>query len=62
MKDEDNHTEYHQLTEDKKASILAEYAKHKETKTSGICILAKAKVNNVTHTLKAVENCHRPNF
>ncbi|KAG1823253.1 hypothetical protein DFJ58DRAFT_849781 [Suillus subalutaceus] len=45
-----------ELTEDEKVSILAEYAKHKETKTSGVHISAKAKVNNVTHTLKAVEN------
>ncbi|KAG1884169.1 hypothetical protein F4604DRAFT_1575016 [Suillus subluteus] len=56
VKDKDNRTKYHQLTEDEKVSILAEYAEHKETKTSGVRILAKAKVNDVPHTLKAVEN------
>ncbi|KAG1790938.1 uncharacterized protein HD556DRAFT_1241544 [Suillus plorans] len=56
VKDEENRTKYHKLMEDEKASLLAEYAEHKQTKTSGIRISAKAKVNDVTHTLKAIEN------
>ncbi|KAG2752759.1 hypothetical protein P692DRAFT_201706736 [Suillus brevipes Sb2] len=56
VKDEENRAEYRQLTEVEKTSLLAEYAEHKETKSSGICISVKAKVNDVTQTLKAVEN------
>lgn len=56
VKDKENRAEYRQLTEDEKTSLLAEYAEHKETKSSGIRISVKAKVNDVTQTLKAVEN------
>ncbi|KAG2062927.1 hypothetical protein BDR04DRAFT_1164452 [Suillus decipiens] len=51
-----NHAEYCSLTNDKKAQLLQEYCKHKKTKTTGICISTKSKVNNVTWMLKAVEN------
>ncbi|KAG2151061.1 uncharacterized protein EDB93DRAFT_1083771 [Suillus bovinus] len=53
---DENHDEYHNLTDDEKAQLLQEYREHKETKTTGICISTKSKVNDVTQTLKAVEN------
>ncbi|KAG1762011.1 hypothetical protein EDD22DRAFT_778889 [Suillus occidentalis] len=53
---DENHTEYHNLGEDKKIQLLQEYSKHKETKTTGICTSTKSKVNDITQTLKAVEN------
>lgn len=48
--------EYQELTDDEKAEILLEYSEHKETQATGIRISTKSKVNDVTQTLKAVEN------
>ncbi|KAG1795025.1 uncharacterized protein HD556DRAFT_1473186 [Suillus plorans] len=53
---DENRAEYRNLTDDKKAQLLQEYHEHKETKTTGIRISTKSKVNDVTQTLKAVEN------
>lgn len=53
---DENHAEYRNLTDDEKAQLLQEYHEHKETKTTGIRISTKSKVNDVTQTLKAVEN------
>ncbi|KAG2116143.1 hypothetical protein DEU56DRAFT_761603 [Suillus clintonianus] len=53
---DENRAEYRDLTKDKKEQLLQEYSEHKETKTTGICISTKLKVNDVTQTLKAVEN------
>ncbi|KAG1893993.1 uncharacterized protein F5891DRAFT_1131068 [Suillus fuscotomentosus] len=53
---DENHAEYRNLTDDEKAQLLQEYCEHKETKTTGIRISTKSKVNDVTQTLKAVEN------
>lgn len=53
---QENHAEYHELDDDTKASILKEYEEFKATKTTGTHISTKSKVNDVTQTLKAVEN------
>ncbi|KAG1743591.1 uncharacterized protein EDB91DRAFT_1247093 [Suillus paluster] len=53
---QENRTEYHELSADAKASLLKEYEEHKAMKTTGTRISTKSKVNNVTQTLKAVEN------
>jgi hypothetical protein len=56
VKDKDNRIEYRNLTEDEKANLLEEYTEYKETKNTGIRISTKSKVNDVTQTLKAIEN------
>ncbi|KAG1792380.1 hypothetical protein EV424DRAFT_1280151, partial [Suillus variegatus] len=48
--------EYQELTDDEKAEILLEYSEHKETQVTGIRISTKSKVNDVTQTLKALNN------
>ncbi|KAG1791817.1 uncharacterized protein HD556DRAFT_1432770 [Suillus plorans] len=53
---DENRTEYRSLTDDEKAQLLQEYQEHRETKATGIRISTKSKVNDVTQTLKAVEN------
>jgi hypothetical protein len=52
----DHRAEYQDLTLDEKAELLLEYGEHKETQATGIRISTKSKVNDVTQTLKAVEN------
>ncbi|KAG1723941.1 hypothetical protein EDB19DRAFT_1834401 [Suillus lakei] len=53
---QENCTEYHELDDDTKVSILKEYEEFKAMKTTSTRISTKSKVNNVTQTLKAVEN------
>lgn len=53
---QENRVEYHELSDDAKASLLKEYEEHKAMKTTGTRISTKSKVNNVTQTLKAIEN------
>lgn len=48
--------EYHGLSDDAKDSLLKEYDKHKTTKTTGIRISTKSKINDVTQTLRVIEN------
>jgi hypothetical protein len=48
--------EYHALSNDEKDSILKEYEEHKARKTNGVRISTKSKVNDVTQTLKVIEN------
>ncbi|KAG0699235.1 hypothetical protein DFH29DRAFT_769150, partial [Suillus ampliporus] len=48
--------EYQELTDDEKAEILLEYSEHKETQATGIRISTKSKVNDVTQTLKTLNN------
>jgi len=48
--------EYQEFTDDEKAELLLEYSEHKDTQATGIRISTKSKVNDVTQTLKAVEN------
>ncbi|KAG1816410.1 uncharacterized protein BJ212DRAFT_1480862 [Suillus subaureus] len=53
---QENHMEYHELSDDAKASLLKEYEEHKAVKTTGTRISTKSKVNDVTQTLKAIKN------
>ncbi|KAG1726760.1 hypothetical protein EDB19DRAFT_1914495 [Suillus lakei] len=48
--------EYLGLSRDDQDNILAEYAEWKKTKVTGLCVLMKSKINDITQTLKAVEN------
>ncbi|KAG0703471.1 hypothetical protein DFH29DRAFT_874450 [Suillus ampliporus] len=52
----ENRDEYLQLSKDEKDNILAEYANWKKTKVTGLYISMKSKINDITQTLKAVEN------
>ncbi|KAN0087912.1 hypothetical protein V8E55_006533 [Tylopilus felleus] len=52
----ENLAEYCMLTEDAKKKIVEDFADFRITKTVGTCISAQSKINDVTHTLKAVEN------
>ena len=47
--------EYDNLTLDQKDKIVQEFDEHKATKTCGLRISTKSRVNNVTHTLKAIQ-------
>lgn len=48
--------EYDELTGGEKAQLIQEFDEHKATKTCGFRTSMKSRVNDVTHTLKAVEN------
>jgi hypothetical protein len=48
--------EYETLTKEQKDELLAEFEEHKASKTTGLRITMKSPVNNVTHTLKSIEN------
>ncbi|KAG2338064.1 hypothetical protein BDR05DRAFT_856401, partial [Suillus weaverae] len=48
--------EYYSLTEEENANLIKEYKEYKAIKTTGQHISTKSKINDVTHTLKAVEN------
>ncbi|KAG1877154.1 hypothetical protein C8R48DRAFT_768703 [Suillus tomentosus] len=52
----DYHAEYRELTDNEKDEILLKYSEHKKTQTAGIQISTKSRINDVTSTLKAVEN------
>ncbi|KAG2114522.1 hypothetical protein DEU56DRAFT_748887 [Suillus clintonianus] len=52
----EHRVEYHALSKEEKDSILKEYEEHRTTKTNGVRISTKSKVNDVTQTLKAIEN------
>jgi hypothetical protein len=52
-----NHRDkYLGLLRDDQDNILAEYAEWKKTKVTGLHVSTKSKINNITQTLKAVEN------
>ncbi|KAG1752342.1 uncharacterized protein EDB91DRAFT_1243121 [Suillus paluster] len=48
--------EYYALSMDEQEDLLKEYAKWTLMKATGMCTSTKSKVNNITQTLKAVEN------
>ncbi|KAG1770858.1 hypothetical protein EV702DRAFT_1202186 [Suillus placidus] len=48
--------EYHALSNDEKDSLLKEYEEHRATKTNGVRISMKSKINDITQTIKAIEN------
>jgi hypothetical protein len=48
--------EYYSLTDEEKENLIEEYKEYKAIKTTGQRISTKSKINDVTHTLKIVEN------
>ncbi|KAG1770314.1 hypothetical protein EV702DRAFT_1181649 [Suillus placidus] len=48
--------EYRELSQDKKDHLVQEYDKNREHKTKGVRTSSKLKINDVTQTLKAIEN------
>ncbi|KAG1747011.1 hypothetical protein EDD22DRAFT_981916 [Suillus occidentalis] len=48
--------EYHELSQDEKDRLVEEYNEHREHKTRGVRTSSKSKINDVTQTLKAIEN------
>ncbi|KAG1867507.1 hypothetical protein C8R48DRAFT_599185 [Suillus tomentosus] len=49
-------SEYLALSNEEQVELLAEFTEWKETKKTGVRVTAKSKINNITQTLKAVEN------
>jgi uncharacterized protein YpuA (DUF1002 family) len=48
--------EYKELSESRKSAIVEEFSKVREAKSIGLRVSAQSKVNDVTKTLRAVEN------
>lgn len=48
--------EYRELSQGEKDRLVEEYEEHKLHKSKGIRISMKSKINDVTLTLKAIEN------
>ncbi|KIK20395.1 hypothetical protein PISMIDRAFT_105807 [Pisolithus microcarpus 441] len=48
--------EYKSLSTEEKKTLLDEYTSYRESKVFGLHATAKSKVNDITETLKAVEN------
>ncbi|KAG1867720.1 hypothetical protein F4604DRAFT_1584954 [Suillus subluteus] len=53
---QEHQDEYLRLSIDEQDNILAEYADWKKTKVTGLRVSMKSKVNNISQTLKAVQN------
>ncbi|KAI5986623.1 hypothetical protein EDD15DRAFT_2373070 [Pisolithus albus] len=51
-----NRAEYRELSAEDKDRLVAEFGQFKESKVVGIRATTKSKINDITHTLKAVEN------
>lgn len=52
-----NHREeYDQLTSQERKDLVREFEEYKATKTKALRVSTKAKINDVTQTLTAVEN------
>ncbi|KAI9574343.1 hypothetical protein HD554DRAFT_2229605 [Boletus coccyginus] len=51
-----NRVEYHTLSVDDKENLVKEYSEFKANKAVGQRITARAKINDVTNTLKAIED------
>jgi|HubBroStandDraft_3_1064219.scaffolds.fasta_scaffold75692_2 polyhydroxyalkanoate synthesis regulator phasin len=47
--------EYDQLTRQQQAELVHEFEEHKSTKATALRISSKARVTDVNHTLRAVE-------
>ncbi|KAG2369717.1 hypothetical protein BDR07DRAFT_1266670, partial [Suillus spraguei] len=47
---------YRKLSQDEKDCLVEEYKENKLLKSKGIRISTKSKINDVTQTLKAIEN------
>ncbi|KAG2143101.1 hypothetical protein DEU56DRAFT_870617 [Suillus clintonianus] len=52
----DHKAEYLALSREEQDELLAEFTEWKDTKTTGIRTSTKSKINDITQTLKAVEN------
>ncbi|EGN97915.1 hypothetical protein SERLA73DRAFT_138094, partial [Serpula lacrymans var. lacrymans S7.3] len=46
---------YHSLSKDEKQKLLEDYLAHADNKKNGFRITAKSQINDVTHTLKMIE-------
>ncbi|KAI6038053.1 hypothetical protein EDC04DRAFT_2550303, partial [Pisolithus marmoratus] len=55
-----NALEYQQLSQANKLLLIKEFREFRKDKTTGMCITARSKVNDITHTLGGVKNelCH----
>jgi hypothetical protein len=58
----DHKAEYLTLSNEEQDEILAQFAEWKQTKTTGVRTSTKSKINDITQTLKAVENEARSLF
>ncbi|KAI5984617.1 hypothetical protein EDD15DRAFT_2177131, partial [Pisolithus albus] len=47
---------YHRLSAEDKDRLVEEFSGFRESKSVGIRVTTKSKINDITHTLKAVEN------
>lgn len=48
--------QYDALTSDEKADLIRQFDDHKANKVRGLRISTKSRINDVTHTLRAIEN------
>ncbi|KAI6033556.1 hypothetical protein BKA83DRAFT_4121013 [Pisolithus microcarpus] len=48
--------EYHELSAEDKNRLIEEFSEFREAKAIRVCVTTKSKINDITHTLKAVEN------
>ena len=53
---QENRANYHGLSAEEKECLIKEFSQFRELKAVGICLTSKSKINDVTHTLNAVEN------
>ncbi|KAI5982689.1 hypothetical protein EDD15DRAFT_2377342 [Pisolithus albus] len=53
---EQNRLEYRELSAKDKDCLIEEFSRFKESKAIGIHATMKSKINDITHTLKAIEN------
>ncbi|KAI6100913.1 hypothetical protein EDD16DRAFT_1463800, partial [Pisolithus croceorrhizus] len=51
-----NRLEYRELSTEDKDRLVEEFSQFKESKAVGIRATTKSKINDITHTLKAIEN------
>ncbi|KIK21243.1 hypothetical protein PISMIDRAFT_104387 [Pisolithus microcarpus 441] len=52
----ENQMEYHELSTEDKNHLVEEFSEFRESKAIGVRVTTKSKVNDITHTLKAVKN------
>ncbi|KAI5994435.1 hypothetical protein EDD15DRAFT_2165994 [Pisolithus albus] len=52
----ESRTEYHELSAEDKNRLIEEFSEFREAKAIGVRVTTKSKINDITHTLKAVEN------
>ncbi|KAG1832776.1 hypothetical protein EV424DRAFT_1533462 [Suillus variegatus] len=52
----DNKAKYHTLLEQEQEALLKEYVDERQTRATGTRISTRSKVNDITQTLKAIEN------